>query len=77
MRNRGFTIGIADRSSDESANLLKTVSSTSPRVDRFVHEVRWSMGDVIIWDNRFLSHTSGPQQRARGGDDDVPHHLAG
>ena len=27
--------------------------------DRFVKEVRWSMGDIIIWDNRFLSHTSG------------------
>ncbi len=56
--NRGFTIGIADRSLDESANLLKTVFDLAES-DRFVHEVRWSMGDVIIWDNRFLSHTSG------------------
>jgi taurine dioxygenase len=27
--------------------------------DQFVREVRWSMGDIIIWDNRFLNHTSG------------------
>ena len=24
-----------------------------------MREVQWSMGDVIIWDNRFLRHTSG------------------
>lgn len=56
--NRGFTIGIADASLDESANLLKEIFdfAESPR---FVREVRWSMGDVIIWDNRFLAHTSG------------------
>jgi taurine dioxygenase len=56
--NRGFTIGIADASLDESAGLLKEVFdfAESPR---FVREVRWSMGDIIIWDNRFLSHSSG------------------
>ena len=56
--NRGFTIGIADASLDESASLLKEVFdfAESPR---FVREVRWAMGDVIIWDNRFLAHTSG------------------
>jgi taurine dioxygenase len=56
--NRGFTIGIADRSLDESASLLKEVFDFA-ETDRFVKEVRWSMGDVIIWDNRFLSHSSG------------------
>ena len=34
-------------------------SSTSPRPTGSSREVRWSMGDIIIWDNRFLSHTSG------------------
>ena len=56
--NRGFTIGIADRSLDESANLLKEIFDFA-ETDQFVREVRWSMGDIIIWDNRFLSHTSG------------------
>jgi taurine dioxygenase len=56
--NRGFTIGIADRSLDESAELLKEIFDFA-ETDRFVKEVRWSMGDIIVWDNRFLSHTSG------------------
>lgn len=56
--NRGFTIGIADRSLDESAEVLKEIFDFA-ETDRFVREVRWSMGDIIIWDNRFLSHTSG------------------
>jgi taurine dioxygenase len=56
--NRGFTLGIADRSLDESANLLREIFDLA-ETDRFVKEVRWSMGDIIIWDNRFLSHTSG------------------
>jgi taurine dioxygenase len=56
--NRGFTIGIADRTLDESAQVLKEIFEFA-ETDRFVREVRWSMGDIIIWDNRFLSHTSG------------------
>jgi taurine dioxygenase len=56
--NRGFTIGIADGSLDESARLLKEIFDLAES-ERFVHEVRWSMGDIIIWDNRFLSHSSG------------------
>jgi taurine dioxygenase len=56
--NSGFTIGIADRSLDESAALLKEIFAFAES-DRFVREVRWSMGDIIIWDNRFLCHTSG------------------
>ena len=56
--NRGFTLGIADASLDESASLLKEIFDFAEQ-PRFVREVRWSMGDVIIWDNRFLAHTSG------------------
>lgn len=56
--NRGFTIGIADRSLDESADLLREIFDFAES-DRFVKEVRWSIGDVIIWDNRFLAHSSG------------------
>jgi taurine dioxygenase len=56
--NRGFTIGIANWPSDEAASLLKDIFDFA-ETDRFVKEVRWSMGDIIIWDNRFLSHGSG------------------
>jgi taurine dioxygenase len=56
--NRGFTMGIANRSLDESAALLGEVFDFA-ETDRFVREVQWSMGDIIIWDNRFLQHTSG------------------
>ena len=56
--NSGFTIGVADRSLDESAALLREIFAFAES-DRFVREVRWSMGDIIIWDNRFLCHTSG------------------
>ena len=56
--NRGFTIGIAGWSTDESAKLLKEIFDFAES-ERFIKEVRWSMGDIIIWDNRFLSHASG------------------
>jgi taurine dioxygenase len=56
--NRGFTMGIANRSLDESAALLREVFDFAES-DRFVREVQWSMGDIIIWDNRFLQHSSG------------------
>jgi taurine dioxygenase len=56
--NRGFTLGIADASLDESASLLKEIFDFAESA-RFVREVRWSMGDIIIWDNRFLAHSSG------------------
>jgi taurine dioxygenase len=53
--NRGYTIAIADRSLDESASVLKTIFDFA-EADRFVREVRWYLGDVIIFDNRFLTH---------------------
>jgi taurine dioxygenase len=56
--NSGFTIGIADRPTDDSTRLLREIFALAES-DHFVREVRWSMGDIIIWDNRFLSHTSG------------------
>lgn len=55
---RGFTIGIAGRSLDDSERLLKEIFDFAES-SRFVREVRWAMGDIIIWDNRFLAHCSG------------------
>jgi taurine dioxygenase len=63
--NRGFTMGIANRSLDEAASLLGEIFDFAES-DRFVREVQWSMGDIIIWDNRFLQHSSarnpGPEE---------------
>jgi taurine dioxygenase len=56
--NSGFTIGIAGWSTDEAAGLLREIFEFAES-DRFIREVRWSTGDIIIWDNRFLSHSSG------------------
>lgn len=56
--NRGFTVGIAGWPTDEGARLLGDIFDLAESA-RFVREVRWSMGDVIIWDNRFLAHSSG------------------
>jgi taurine dioxygenase len=56
--NSGFTIGIADRPTDDATRLLREIFALAES-DHFVREVQWSMGDIIIWDNRFLSHTSG------------------
>jgi taurine dioxygenase len=62
--NRGYTIGIADGSLDESAQVLKAIFDFAES-DRFIKEVRWYLDDVIIWDNRFLTHiaavNSGPE----------------
>ncbi len=56
--NRGFTIGIANRSLDEAASLLSEIFDFA-ETSRFIKEVYWAMGDIIIWDNRFLAHSSG------------------
>jgi len=56
--NRGFTIGVADWSLDDAARLLAEIFDFA-ETDRFIREVRWSMGDIIVWDNRFLTHSSG------------------
>jgi taurine dioxygenase len=55
---RGFTIAVADRSLDESAAILSEIFDFAEST-RFVREIRWAMGDLIIWDNRFLAHSSG------------------
>jgi taurine dioxygenase len=57
---RGFTIGIADRTLDESESLLREIFDFA-ETDRFIRKVYWSLGDVIIWDNRFLAHCSDRQ----------------
>ena len=56
--SRGFTIGITNKSLDESHNLLTEIFDFA-ETQAFIKEVIWEMGDLIIWDNRFLVHSSG------------------
>jgi taurine dioxygenase len=55
---RGFTVGVEGRSADESAALLGEIFDLAES-PQFVREIRWAMGDLIVWDNRFLAHSSG------------------
>jgi taurine dioxygenase len=55
---RGFTVGIAGMTGDESTALLTSIFDLAES-PRFVREVQWVMGDLIIWDNRYLAHSSG------------------
>lgn len=63
----GFTIGIKDRSTDESDDILKELFAFSEGGE-FTREIFWAMGDLIVWDNRFLIHKSG---RKRSEVDDI------
>ena len=56
--SRGFTTGITNKSLDETRELLQAIFDFAEAND-FVKEVTWAMGDLIIWDNRFLVHSSG------------------
>lgn len=55
---RGFTIGIKNKSLDDSQRILTEIFDFA-ETDQFIREVTWSLGDLIIWDNRFLAHCSG------------------
>ncbi|WP_051313437.1 TauD/TfdA dioxygenase family protein [Sporocytophaga myxococcoides] len=55
---RGFTVGIKNKSLDDSQRILNEIFDFA-ETDQFIREVTWSLGDLIIWDNRFLAHCSG------------------
>ena len=73
---RGFTIGIADRTLDEPKELLREIFDFA-EAERFIHRVYWSLGDVIIWDNRFLAHCSDRQVGPEEENYDVSDHAEG
>ena len=43
----------------ESRTLLDTLLSHASR-EQFVHVHTWSLGDLILWDNRFINHRGRP-----------------
>ncbi|HAO14570.1 MAG TPA: TauD/TfdA family dioxygenase [Tenacibaculum sp.] len=65
--SRGFTIGIKNKGLDESKKILNELFDFAERQE-FVKEIRWQKGDLIIWDNRFLAHSSG---RKKAPTDDI------
>ncbi len=56
--SRGFTLDIENRPYEEANALINEIFDFAES-DRFIREVQWSMGDIIVWDNRFLQHCSG------------------
>jgi len=54
----GFTVGIEGMGSDEASAVLAEVFDFCEQ-PRFISEFQWALGDVIVWDNRFLSHKAG------------------
>jgi taurine dioxygenase len=64
---RGFTIGVKNKTGDESSHILSTIFDLAESSE-FVREVTWAMGDLIIWDNRYLQHSSG---RAKAPTDNI------
>ena len=45
---------------DESRDLLKTLLQAIVSDERRVYTHRWSVGDLLVWDNRCLLHRARP-----------------
>jgi taurine dioxygenase len=61
--SRGFTIGVSGMPTDDANDLLNEVFAFIEQ-DRFITEFQWQLGDIIIWDNRFLAHKAGRAKSA-------------
>ena len=55
---RGFTIGVEGLGTDDGNELLAALFDFVEQ-QRFITEFQWTLGDVILWDNRFLAHKAG------------------
>ncbi len=53
--NPGFTSHIVGLPADESAALLRLLNDHSTQA-RFIYRHRWSVGDLVLWDNRCTMH---------------------
>jgi taurine dioxygenase len=53
--NRLMTVKILDVPEDESDDMLSRLFDHSERRD-FVYEHEWSLGDLLLWDNRCSTH---------------------
>lgn len=57
--NRDYTVDIAELAPDESSALLSFLYQHMVRPE-FTCRHRWSMGDVVLWDNRSVAHCVVP-----------------
>lgn len=64
---RGFTIGVHDMSTDEGNALLEEMFDFVEQ-PRFIKEFQWSLGDMILWDNRYFAHKAGRLRLAEDPD---------
>lgn len=62
----GFTIRMADAQGNKIRGLRRTLTDFAESGD-FTKSVTWEVGDVIVWDNRYLIHKSG-RYESRNGD---------
>jgi taurine dioxygenase len=60
---RGFTVGVEGMSTDDGEALLNEVFDFVEQ-DQFIVEFQWSLGDIILWDNRFFAHKAGRLAKA-------------
>ncbi len=63
--SRGFSVGIDGVPAGQAEDLLKVVFDFAEQ-PRFVRKVFWELGDIIVWDNRFLIHRSGRAENVNG-----------
>ena len=53
--NEGFTVRVEDMDENDGKALLSELSAHATS-DRFIYAHKWSVGDVVFWDNRVTMH---------------------
>ena len=53
--NEGFTVRVEDMDENDGKALLSDLN-THATSDRFIYAHKWSVGDVVFWDNRVTMH---------------------
>ena len=53
--NEGFTVRVKDMDENDGKALLSELNAHATS-DRFIYAHKWSVGDVVFWDNRVTMH---------------------
>ena len=53
--NEGFTVRVEDMDENDGKSLLSELNEHATS-DRFIYAHKWSVGDVVFWDNRVTMH---------------------